>query len=354
MNKTLSKVIILSTNLTNKFLKNQSNENKQNYVKQRNHGVSLLRKTKRGYYSNLDQKKICDNKTFWKIVKPMLSKKLKSNERITLIENDEIFKTEKGTAKVLNAFFSNIVQNLDIQQYNVDDPICENIYDPFLKAIVRYRSHPSIVTIRKFCNSKSHFSIKNVQKEEILKELNNLNINKATQNTDIPTKIIKENSDIFGDFIFSNLNCCINTSSYPSLLKRADITPVHKKDSKSEKINYRPVSILSNISKGYERIMFKQMSEFFESSFFSKYQCGFRKGFSAQHCLVSILEKWKSAAENKKSFGALLTYLSNAFDCFSHDLLIAKLHAYGFNMSALRLVHSHHKNRMQRTKINSE
>ena len=92
----------------------------------------------------------------------MLSKKIKSNERITLIENDEIIKTEKGTAKVLNAFFSNIVQNLDIQQYNVDDPICENINDPLLKAIVRYRNYPSIAAIKKFCNSKSHFSFKNV------------------------------------------------------------------------------------------------------------------------------------------------------------------------------------------------
>ena len=289
MNKTLSKVIMLRTHLRNKFFKNRSNENKTNYVKQRNHCVSLLRKTKREYYSNLDEKKICDSKAFWKIVKPMLSKKIKSNERITLIENDEIIKTEKGTSKVLNTFFSNIIQNLGIQQYNVDDPICENINDPLLKAIVRYRNHPSIVAIKKFCNSKSYFQ--NVQKEEILKELNNLNINKATQNTDIPTKIIQENSDIFGDFIFSNFNCYINTSSYPSLLKRADITPVHKKDSTSEKNNYRPVSILSNISKVYERIMFKQMSEFFESSFFYKYQCGFRKGFSAKHCLVSMLEK---------------------------------------------------------------
>ena len=107
-------------------------------MKQRNHCVSLPRKTKREYYSNVDEKKICDNKTFWKIVKPMLSKKIKSNERITLIEKDEIIKTEKGTAKVLNASFSNIVQHLDIQQYNVDDPICENINDPLLKAIVRY------------------------------------------------------------------------------------------------------------------------------------------------------------------------------------------------------------------------
>ena len=132
----------------------------------------------------------------------MFSRKVKSNERITLIENDEIIETERGTAKVLNAYFSNIVQNLDIQQYNVDDLICENINDQLLQAIVRYRNHPSIVAIKKFCSSKSHFSFKNVQKEESLKELNNLNINKATQNTDIPTKIIKENSEIFGDFIF--------------------------------------------------------------------------------------------------------------------------------------------------------
>ena len=115
----------------------------------------------------------------------MLSKKIKSNERITLTENGEIIKTEKGTAKVLNAFFTNIVQNLDIESYNMDDPICENINDPLLKTIFRYRNHPSIVAIKKFCKSKSHFSFKNLQKEEILKELNNLIINKATQNTDI-------------------------------------------------------------------------------------------------------------------------------------------------------------------------
>ena len=114
-----------------------------------------------------------------------------------MIENDEIIKTEKGSAKVLNAFFSSIVQNLDIQQYNLDDPICENINEPLMKVNVRYRNHSSTIAIKKLCNSKSLFAFKNVQKEEILKEINNLNINKATQKTDIPTKIIKENSDIF-------------------------------------------------------------------------------------------------------------------------------------------------------------
>ena len=155
MNKNLPKAIMLRTKLRNKFLKNRSNENKTNYVKQQNHCVSLLRKTKSEYYSNLDEKSICDSKTFWKIVKPMLSMKIKSNERICLIENDEIIKTENGTAKALNAFFSNIVLNLDIQQYNEDNPTCENINDPLLKAIFRYRNHPGIVAIMKLSYLKN-------------------------------------------------------------------------------------------------------------------------------------------------------------------------------------------------------
>ena len=71
----------------------------------------------------------------------MLSKKFKSNERNPLIDNDEIIKTEKGTAKVLNAYFSNIVQNLHIQQYNLGDPICENKNGSLLKAIVSQWNH---------------------------------------------------------------------------------------------------------------------------------------------------------------------------------------------------------------------
>ena len=186
-----------------------------------------------------------------------------------------------------------------------------------------------------------------------MKELNNLDTNKAIQNTDIPTKQIKEMSDIFANFIFENLNNCISHSIFPTSVKNTIITPVHKKGPKTSKDNFRPVSILPNISKIYERVMFKQMSEFFEP-ILSKYQCGFRKGFSTEHCLLAMLEKWKSAVDNKKTFGALLTDLSKAFDCLSHDLLIAKLNTYGFGLSALRLVQSYLTKRKQKTKINSE
>ena len=136
-------------------------------------------------------------------------------------------------------------------------------------------------------------------------------------------------------------------------MKNAIITPVPKKGPKTSKDNFRPVSILPNICKIYERVTFKQMSEFFEPILL-KYQCGFRKGFSAQHCLLAMLEKWKSAVDNKKTFDALLTDLSKTFDCISHDLLIAKLNAYGFSLPALRFVQSYLTKRKQKTKINSE
>ena len=84
----------------------------------------------------------------------------------------------------------------------------------------------------------------------------------------------------------------------------------------------------------------------------SKFQCGFRNGYRTQQCLTALKEKWKSATDKGKSFGALLTGFSKAFDCFSHELVIAKLHAYGFSLAALRLVHGYLSNRKQRTKIN--
>ena len=74
--------------------------------------------------------------------------------------------------------------------------------------------------------------------------------------------------------------------------------------------------------------------------FLSKYQCGFRKGYNAQHCHLAMIEKWKKSMDNGNEFGALLANLSKAFDCLSHDLIIAKLNSYGFNLTALNLIHN--------------
>ena len=135
----------------------------------------------------------------------------------------------------MNNFFSTIIQNLEIPQYKEQDWISASISDPVMRAIVKYRAHTSIIAIKENCNSSTRFNFSFVDKEDILKEIKNLKLNKATQNTDIPIKLIKENSDIFADFIFGNLNDSISQSVFPSALKLANITPVHKKDPKSKK-----------------------------------------------------------------------------------------------------------------------
>ena len=69
---------------------------------------------------------------------------------------------------------------------------------------------------------------------------------------------------------------------------------------------------------------------------FSKFQCGFGRGFNAKHCLLLMKDKWKKTVDKNKAFGALLTDISKAFDCVCHNLLVAKLHAYGLPLPALK------------------
>ena len=112
-------------------------------------------------------------------------------------------------------------------------------------------------------------------------------------------------------------------------MKLANVTPVHKKGNRSEKDNYRPVSVLHNLSNVSERFIYNQIAQFFDK-ILSKHQCSFRKGHSAQ---ASLSSSWKVEEECRPR--ALLTDLSKAFDCLSHNLLIAKLNAYGFDNKAI-------------------
>ena len=87
----------------------------------------------------------------------------------------------------------------------------------------------------------------------------------------------------------------------------------------------------------FERLLYWQMCSFTES-LLSINQCDFRNGFSVQHCLITMLEKWRTSVDNKLIAGILRTDLSKALDCLIHDLVIAKLHAYGFDHNALLLI----------------
>ena len=151
-NKALSKEIMTRTRPRNNFLKDRNEKNKKKYSKQHNYWASPLRKSKLDYLGNLNKKNINDNKSFWKAIKPFLSYKVRSTNKMTLLDKEEIIMGEYNTVKVLNTFFSNIVSNLDISEYSNYEPLANNISGTVLKCVVKYRNYPSMLAIGEVCN----------------------------------------------------------------------------------------------------------------------------------------------------------------------------------------------------------
>ena len=350
MNKELHKEIMKRSRLRNKFLKTKTEGNREIYKTQRNYCKKLLKYTKKSYFANLDKNKITDNRVFWKTVSPFFTEKSLKSNRIILNEEGKNITLDDELCKTFKDFFSNVVDDLNIP--NTPSQVLNSKLDlcSFNEIFKMFEVHPSITAINDK-NFTSTFSFNKVSQEDIMKVISEMDITKTSQNNDTPTKIIKYNKDIYANFICSHFNSCLDLGEFPEALKNADVIPIYKKKEKSLKENYRPVSILSNISKIYEKLMFKQLYEYFEK-FLLPSQCGFRKGFSVQHCLIIMIEKFKQMLDKGNQFGALFTDLSKAFDCLDPKLLIGKLNSYGVSLIANKLIYSYLNNRTQRIKIN--
>ena len=125
--KELSTEIMTRSILRNKYLKDRNEENRAIYVKQRSYCVFLLRRSKKKYYENLDERNLMDNKLFWKTIKPSFSGKIVTGDRIHLTENGEVVKTELENAEALNNFFGNVIKNLMIPKYSEYDPSIDRV-----------------------------------------------------------------------------------------------------------------------------------------------------------------------------------------------------------------------------------
>ena len=140
-----------------------------------------------------------------------------------------------------------------------------------------FQNHPSIKNIRAK-NFKSAFSFTHTNKIEIKKIIRGMNVHKTCQLKGIPTKIIKMNADILANFIYLHFSYCIDIGEFPKEFKNADIIPVHRKKEKSNKTNYRPISILPNLSKIHEKLIYNQLYDYFDKTLLPS-QCGYRKGY---------------------------------------------------------------------------
>ena len=141
---------------------------------------------------------------------------------------------------------------------------------------------------------------------------------------------------------------------FPENAKVATVVPLDKgKPDKNDISNFRPVSLLNTFfSKFYEKVIKDQLVLSMEN-YFSPMVSAYRKNYSTQHVITRLIEEWRAHLDENFVVGAVLTDLSKAFDCIAHDLLIAKLAAYGFSDTALRYVYSYLINRKQCVRINN-
>ena len=129
------------------------------------------------------------------------------------------------------------------------------------------------------------FEFRNVSYADVFHEILKMNSSKKTSGN-ISIKALKLAARESAFVLMNCFNSSINSGWFPNHFKLAELIPVHKKNEKTDESNYRPISILPSVSKIFEKLIYKQLNQFIESRF-SKFICGFRKGYSTQYSLVN-------------------------------------------------------------------
>ena len=223
----------------------------------------LYKKNFKSFYRNLNITNVLDNKNFWKNIKPLFSDKSPKDKTIAIVHENEVYSDDKEVSELLNQFFKDAVTNLQITEnrflLNNTDSLCEDTID---NAINKFEFHPSILKIKEKV-ILSTFNFIEPSLDEVEKEIKALNPKKANTFNNIPTKILKENVDIFCPVLYKLVVEAFQTGVFPDELKLADITPTYKKEDPTNTKHYRPISVLPTVSKIFERLIQKQLSSHF-------------------------------------------------------------------------------------------
>ena len=216
------------------FLKNRSVESRMKYNKRRNICVALLRKTKRRYYEDLRLSDANDKKKFWKTVKPLFGNKIKCKSQIALAKGNSLVTDGKVLAKTFNKFFVNVAATVGIKYEKLFSNCDDSNYN-LDELIIRYNDHPSILAIKnKNTELNSTFTLKKVDNMypnvlQISIGIKRLDSKKVSKSNEIPLRIIKEFSGIFGAFLAKNFNKCLGKGFFQGELKCTEVVPVYKK-----------------------------------------------------------------------------------------------------------------------------
>ena len=293
--------------------------------------------SKKEYYSQLVKDSKHNVRALWKTINNITKFKKRSKLQIIELLDETGMKVTNHVkmANLFNDYLSEMGQKL---ANKIDKPSAGNT------------CFTNLLTANR-CNS---FFFKPVTTADILTLIQQLNINKCAGPQEIPIKVVKMSAPVVATVLELLFNKCLISGVFPSSLKIGKIIPIHKKGSKNECSNYRLITLLSRLSKIFEKCIYDQMYAYLENfNLLTPNQFEFRQNCSTSIAVRRLYDNFLESLDKKKITCSVFIDLSKAFDTLDHEILFKKLQTYGFRGLPLQLIQSYLTYRYQYTFVNS-
>ena len=318
--------------LFNLYLQSKSELDLYVYKSYRNNLQNTIKQAKQKYIN----KQINDNitsKEHWKTVNNIINTNV-NKHNITYIK-DKNNKNTFDSSKIANIFNEQFINNAQI------------INDQF--------KNQNIINPVEIPNINNSIFIEPTNKQEITSIIKNSKLKTSLDINLINMKIVKISIDYISSPLTHIFNLCISEGIFPQKMKNSIIKPIYKNKNQYEPCNYRPISILCQISKIFEKIIHQRFTSFFQKNLIiSNTQYGYTKKHNTTHAILDLYNHILINKEQNKSINTLFLDLSKAFDTLDHNILIDKLYKYGIRSNSLQLIKSYLSNRKQVVLINDK
>ena len=266
-------------------------------------------------------------------IQELLNKRSKSSNIKCLKEAGIENVHKKGISDAMNNFFCSIGKDLADKIDSVPNPLLTGEYE--VKA------------------NKAKFNFRTIEVKEVRAAFAKIKTAKSFGIDNISSYFLKLALRFIENSLAFLFNTSIETSQFPDSWKVARVTPIFKEGDKTEKSNYRPISVLPVISRLFEKLVFDQLYQYMkENGLFSPDQSGFLRLHSTLTCLLKNTDDWYNGLDLGRPVGLVFIDLKKAFDTVDHDTLCEKLQIYGVQQRELFWFRSYLSNRKQFCRLN--
>ena len=303
------------------------------YRQVRNKVNTMNSHLKKQYYTDKISSCQGNMKESWKTINELLNKRSKSSNIECLKDLGTETVHKKEISNVMNNFFCSVGKDLANKIAPVPNPLLSGDYE-----------------VNK---DRAEFNLKTIEVKDIRAAFAKVKTTKSFGIDNISSYFLKLALPFIGNSLAALFNTSIETSQFPDSWKVARVTPIFKEGDKTEKSNYRPISVLPVISRLFEKLVFDQLYQHMkENHLFSPDQSGFLRLHSTLTCLLKNTEDWYNGLDLGQLVGLVFIDLKKAFDTVDHEILCKKLQVYGVQHRELSWFRSYLTCRKQFCRVN--